>query len=192
MGREQESKLYTKPIKYRFTPADSLTTTLSSATVAYIKPHIKPKPTLPPEIMSSSKILSLLGFRLPKELRPLKYAIRLEPDLQNKTFLGNITIKLEVKQPISFIPVHSKLLTVRTESVQRLNESDAPMESITPKLSFECPEFEYWVTEFEKPLEVGNYSLHLAFNGSLANRIVGFYQSSYLDKQKNEKRYCSC
>uniref|UniRef100_A0A1I8P3V9 Aminopeptidase n=1 Tax=Stomoxys calcitrans TaxID=35570 RepID=A0A1I8P3V9_STOCA len=138
--------------------------------------------------MSTSKVRQQLSFRLPKELRPQKYDLRLQPDLKNKTFAGTIKIILEVINPISFIPVHSKLLRVQTKEVQQLDEELRPQRLIIPTLTYEDPHFEYWVTEFEKPLDVGIYSMQLDFSGSLVDRIVGFYQSSYLDKDRNEKR----
>lgn len=138
---------------------------------------------------NSSKISQLLSFRLPQEIRPLTYHLRLQPDLKNKTFSGNISITLELLKPISFIPVHSKLLTVETKGVQQLDADLQPIRPLTPSLTFEEPRLEYWVTEFAEPLEAGNYCMQLDFNGSLVNRIVGFYQSSYLDRERNEKRY---
>ncbi|XP_005182090.2 glutamyl aminopeptidase [Musca domestica] len=138
--------------------------------------------------MATSKVKHLLSFRLPKELRPLHYQLRLQPDLGTKTFLGSVTLRLEVQKPISFIPVHSKLLNVETKNVQQLNGDFQPVRCLTPSLTYEYPEFEYWITEFPEPLEVGFYSIDFAFNGSLVDRIVGFYQSSYLDKQRNVKR----
>uniref|UniRef100_T1PDR7 glutamyl aminopeptidase n=1 Tax=Musca domestica TaxID=7370 RepID=T1PDR7_MUSDO len=176
--------LSTKPI-LRFRPTDQQTQTPSPPPSKVIRFN---KTTLAPRIMTASKVLHQLSFRLPRELRPHKYNLRLQPDLKNKTFTGNVTIRLEVLKPISFIPLHSKLLTVETKEVQQLGEDLQPLKSLTPTLTFEHPEFQYWVTEFAEPLEVGNYSLQLAFNGSLVDRIVGFYQSSYLDKKKNEKR----
>jgi len=77
---------------------------------------------------------------------------------------------------------------VSTVEVKHLDESGAPLKDITPSLTFAHPEFEYWVTEFEQPLEAGNYSLRLNFSGSLADRITGMYQSTYLDKLKNRNR----
>ncbi|XP_075149879.1 glutamyl aminopeptidase-like isoform X1 [Haematobia irritans] len=146
------------------------------------------KTTLAPSIMNTSKIWQQLSFRLPREIRPHKYLLRLQPDLTNKTFSGNLTIRLEVLKPISFIPLHSKLLSVETKDVQRLDDDMKPLRSIEPSLTFEHPQLEYWVTEFAEPLEIGNYSMQLVFNGSLIDRIVGLYQSSYLDKKRNEKR----
>ncbi|XP_061399840.1 glutamyl aminopeptidase-like [Musca vetustissima] len=136
--------------------------------------------------MATSKIKHLLSFRLPKELLPQHYELRLQPDLLNKTFSGNVKIRLQILKPISFIPVHSKLLTVETKNVQRI--CDNSVVTVTPSLTYDHPEFEYWVTEFAEPLDEGTYSIELAFSGSLVDRIVGFYQSSYLDKVRNVKR----
>lgn len=175
-------RLSTKPI-LRFRPVTPTQSPQKSKVFRFNKT------TIAPSIMKTSKILQHLSFRLPKELRPLRYSLTLQPDLKNKTFSGNVTIKLEVIKPISYIPVHSKFLTVATKEVLQLGNEEKPSRIIKPLLTFEHPQLEYWVTEFAEPLETGNYSLQLAFNGSLVDRIVGFYQSSYLDKERNEKRY---
>lgn len=174
-------RLSTKPI-LRFRPVTPTPT-------ATPKVFLFNKTTLSPSIMATSKVLQHLSFRLPRELKPLRYNLILQPDLKTKTFSGNVTIKLEVIKPISYIPVHSKFLTVETKEVKLLGSENKPERVLTPSLTFAHPQLEYWVTEFAEPLEVGNYSLQLAFNGSLVDRIVGFYQSSYLDKQRNERRY---
>ncbi|XP_054747725.1 glutamyl aminopeptidase [Anastrepha obliqua] len=142
-----------------------------------------------PAIVAASKVLQKLSFRLPKEIRPKQYNLRLTPDLINKTYQGSIKMKLEVLSPISYIPVHAKKLNVITEEVVQLSEGGAPLAKLTPTLTFAHPELEYWVTEFKDPLEIGNYSLQLTFNGSLTDRIVGFYASSYLDSKTNERRW---
>ncbi|XP_026835049.1 glutamyl aminopeptidase isoform X1 [Drosophila erecta] len=144
--------------------------------------------TVEPAVKAASKVLQNLGFRLPKQIKPSKYRLHLRPDLERKNYSGNISISLQVLEPIAFIPVHVKQLNVSTVEVKRLDESGAPLKDITPTLTFAHPEFEYWVTEFEQPLEAGNYSLLLNFTGSLLDRITGMYQSSYLDKLKNRSR----
>ncbi|KAH8273103.1 hypothetical protein KR018_001059 [Drosophila ironensis] len=151
-------------------------------------PVTRPMATIAPAIKTASKVLQNLGFRLPKQLKPRKYRLHIRPDLERKNYSGNISISLQVLEPISFIPVHTKQLNVSTVEVQHLDDSGAPLKSITPLLTFAYPEFEYWVTEFESPLEAGNYSLQLNFTGSLTDRITGMYQSSYLDRLKNLSR----
>lgn len=144
--------------------------------------------TLAPAVKVASKVLQNLGFRLPKQIKPSKYRLQLRPDLDRKNYSGNISISLQVLEPIAFIPVHVNQLNVSTVEVQHLDESGSPLKSIIPSLTFAHPEFEYWVTEFDHPLDVGNYLLRLNFSGSLVDRITGMYQSSYVDKLKNRTR----
>lgn len=145
--------------------------------------------TLTSAIMANSSIINQLSYRLPKEIKPLYYNLRIHPNLYEKTFQGFINIGLKILKPISFIPVHSNSLNVSTEKVLQVNETTgSAIRELTPKLTFSHPDFEYWVTEFSEPLEAGNYTISYNFNGSLANSIVGLYQSSYWDKQRQLKR----
>lgn len=135
---------------------------------------------------TSSKVIAHLRWRLPSEIRPNLYKLRLYPDLKAKTFSGNISIHLQVTKPISYIVVHSKRLTISQTLLQRTVGNE--LKNISVANAFEYPEYEYWVTEVDGPLEIGDYVLGLTFNGSLTDRIVGFYQSSYIDPVRNETR----
>uniref|UniRef100_A0A1A9WMJ1 Aminopeptidase n=1 Tax=Glossina brevipalpis TaxID=37001 RepID=A0A1A9WMJ1_9MUSC len=176
----------TKPIK-RFRSAASSSSSFTST----VKPRIFifNKTTIAPHVMNTSKILSQLSCRLPREIKPRQYQLRLQPDLKNRTFDGNVKIHLEVLKPISFIPVHAKYLKVDTEEFWQLDETNTPLRKIIPVLTFSYPDCEYWVTEFSEPLQIGNYSLLLNFKGSMAYRIVGLYQSSYWDEARNKERW---
>lgn len=134
----------------------------------------------------SSKVLGNLRWRLPSEIRPNLYKLRLYPDLKAKTFSGNISIQLQVTKPISYIVVHAKRLTISQTLLQQSVGNE--LKNISVANAFEYPDYEYWVTEVDAPLEVGDYVLALTFNGSLTDRIVGFYQSSYIDPVRNETR----
>lgn len=138
------------------------------------------------EVMQKSKVLRAISFRLPTEIKPKRYDLYLHPNLKTKTFSGRVTIELEVLKPISFIPVHSKNLNITTENLWRVSDGDKT--KIEPSLTFNHEKFEYWITEFTDALETGEYAITYAFNGSLTDRIVGLYQSSYLDEATNETR----
>lgn len=134
----------------------------------------------------SKQIIEQLGWRLSRYIIPKQYNLYLYPDLKTKTFSGNVTINLQITKPTNFIAIHSKELTITNTSVtQPANDNN----NIKIVQTFECPNYEYWVIELAKPLEVADYNLALTFNGSLINRIVGFYQSSYNDSNTNTKRY---
>lgn len=134
----------------------------------------------------ASKIIDQLSFRLPRDIRPKLYELLLNPDLETKTFSGNVIIHLNVLKPTNFIAVHSKTLSITKTVLQQNIASN--LEKIDIENTFEYPKYEYWITEVDKPLAVGEYVLNLTFNGSLANRVVGFYQSSYLDAVRNVTR----
>lgn len=138
------------------------------------------------EVMQKSKVLRAISFRLPSEIKPKRYDLYLHPNLQTKTFSGKVTIELSVLKPISFIPVHSKNLNITTENLWKVSGGEKI--KIDPSLTFNHEKFEYWITEFTDVLEAGEYAITYQFNGSLTDRIVGLYQSSYLDEATNQTR----
>uniref|UniRef100_A0AAG5CP51 glutamyl aminopeptidase n=1 Tax=Anopheles atroparvus TaxID=41427 RepID=A0AAG5CP51_ANOAO len=137
-----------------------------------------------------SQVAEKLGFRLPRHIRPVHYELWLHPDLQRETFAGRVGIDLNVTEPTNYIVLHSKMLTI-TETVLRQltahgGEGSAPEVGIAR--TYEVPEHEYWVIETQADIAAGDYRLSMQFNGSLADRIIGFYSSKYLDKQTNTTR----
>ncbi|XP_055377192.1 aminopeptidase A-like [Condylostylus longicornis] len=138
--------------------------------------------------LKMSKIINKLKFRLPREIKPKRYDLYLHPNLKEKTFSGSVTIEVNISKPINFIPVHSKLLNITDTKIIRIDNDGIPTSPIFPINSFIYEPFEYWVMEFKEDLFVGEYWISLNFTGSLANRIVGFYQSSYFDPNQNETR----
>lgn len=133
-----------------------------------------------------SKILDQLTWRLPQQIRPTLYNLLLRPDFKTKTFSGDVSIHLNVTAPISYVAVNHKQLSItKTTLLEKTSNGERNVEIAT---AFDYPEREYWVTELDEPLAIGEYILNLDFNGSLDNRIVGFYQSSYIDVNTNETR----
>lgn len=135
---------------------------------------------------AASKIMENLTFRLPASIRPVAYNLFLHPNLEDKTFSGNVKIEFNVTDSIPFVALHSKFLNVTTNKLIRNLENGA--EGIAIKNSFEYPKFEYFVVEPETTLEVGDYTIDLDFKGNLHDKIVGFYGSSYHDPITNKSR----
>lgn len=136
-----------------------------------------------------STIIDKLTYRLPVEVKPVLYKLQLHPDLVKKTFSGNVSIHLKVTKPVPFIAVHTKFLDITETKLFKKNPNEETLLSdVSIKQTFEYSPFEYWVSEFEDTLEVGDYILGLQFNGSLVNKLVGLYQSNYFDKTTNRSR----
>jgi len=49
----------------------------------------------------------------------------------------------------------------------------------TVKRHFPYTENEYYVTEFEEDIPVGNYSFTITFNSNVSETLTGFYKSNY-------------
>lgn len=127
-----------------------------------------------------------LGFRLQTEIKPLLYKLELFPDLSTKKFTGSVEIDLEVQNPVPYIAIHSKSLQISNTSLVAVQAGSSEAMPIAASYPFE--KFEYWVTEFEQPIDKGRYKFSLNFNGSLADRIVGLYSSSYFSPSRNATR----
>lgn len=130
-----------------------------------------------------SKVLDQLGWRLPKAIRPKRYELHLAPDFTTKRFEGRVRIEVELSQPMQFIAVHSHQLTITGTQLESLKKG-----SVSIANAFDYPKFQYWVTEAVEKLDEGDYILTLKFNGSLTDRIVGFYQSSYIAADRKTVR----
>src|SRR5205814_7106037 len=55
--------------------------------------------------------------KLPKEVVPTEYSIRVVPDLDNFTFAGNETVKLNVRSPVRQLLLNALELKIQAASV---------------------------------------------------------------------------
>ncbi len=114
-------------------------------------------------------------YRLPRAVVPVRYAIRLEPDLVTATFTGRETILLTVAEPTAEIVLNAAELAV--SDVWLANQAGdrqagtAALDEATERCRL----------VFERPVAPGSWELSLAFAGSLNDKLRGFYRSSYKD-----------
>lgn len=116
--------------------------------------------------------------RLSPYIRPQQYFINLYPNLEKGTFFGSVDITIVLESAQSYIKLHSKGLDIKGT---KLNSS-----SVT---AFSYPKHEFWVVVPNEELNAGEHKLQLTFEGSLLNKIVGFYRSVYTDVETNEQHY---
>ena len=108
--------------------------------------------------------------RLPQNVVPDHYSIRIAPDLAAETFAGEETIDLTVKEPVDSITMHASDLALHDVYVdgggKRLAatvSADAPNETVTLKLA--------------ETLPPGKAAVHIAFDGKLGQQLRGLYLS---------------
>jgi puromycin-sensitive aminopeptidase len=111
--------------------------------------------------------------RLLTTVRPVRYAIKLTPDLINRTFAGEETVSLEIHQPVREIVVNAAELQIRAVALSdaegRVHRGNAVLDEANERARL----------NFASELAVGTAELKLGFSGILNDKLHGFYRSVY-------------
>src|SRR5438309_2800094 len=110
-------------------------------------------------------------FRLPTDVRPRDYEIRLEPDLEAGRFRGEVDIAVGVERKRQEVVLHAAELKVEratghadgVETTARVR-ADADAQTVTLR--------------FPRPLPAGDARLRLRFSGRLNQHLRGLYAAS--------------
>ena len=114
---------------------------------------------------------------LPENVKPSRYRLTLQPDLQTFTFQGTQTVDIEVVNPTARIVLNAAELEI-SDVVLRRNGASVPASSVTVDGDTETA-----VLDFGKVLSQGPAQLEMRFTGILNDRLVGFYRSEYQDTE---------
>lgn len=126
--------------------------------------------------MSSSSNWS--EWRLPKDSYKTKeYILKLQPNLQDGTYNGEINILFEILQPLDVLQLNSKGLTIEESDV---TVNDALQH---PNLHYDDVKERITLTSKKGLFPVGNNTLKIKFSGDMKDRIVGLYRSSYVNEK---------
>jgi len=144
-----------------------------------------PEPT--PATATNGESYPWTSIRLPEAIIPLEYNLFLHPNLTTFLFSGTVTVTIKVLQRTDFIVIHSKGLNI-TGYELRQKDTGAPL-TITRTLEY-IP-YEQIHIQIDRDLTVGKkYDLTLNYDGEIANKLVGFYRSSYV-LANGTRRYVS-
>ena len=117
-----------------------------------------------------------MDYRLPTSVVPIRYDLRLEPDLDAATFAGAESITVTVTEPVNEVILNAAELAIQSVAAER-TDGVVVQGSVTLE-----PEAERARLLFPSPLESGEWRLRLAFTGALNDRLHGFYRSTYKDE----------
>ncbi|GAB6019725.1 hypothetical protein CHUAL_001278 [Chamberlinius hualienensis] len=123
--------------------------------------------------------------RLPKNVSPKHYNIRITPDFEKFTFQGEVTVDVEVVEATPTILLNAIELTFDSASFTPENEAEL---TATVALS---EEDETATFNFPSTLRPGKGSLKLKYAGILNDMMRGFYRSKYTTAN-GETRYSGC
>ena len=108
--------------------------------------------------------------RLPRTVIPSNYAITLAPDLKAGTFVGHVTIDVDLKEPSKTITLNSAEIEYKSVTV-RAGNKEQPATVSTNK------DREQTTFTFPETLPAGPAVLTIEYNGILNNQLRGFYLS---------------
>ncbi|PVD38990.1 hypothetical protein C0Q70_01615 [Pomacea canaliculata] len=120
--------------------------------------------------------------RLPKDVVPKNYNIRLQPDIEKFTFVGSEEVEVEVKSSVKFIRLNCVDIDIKEATFQGTSK-------VKGELSYDKDEENVTIT-FPSDLEVGTGVLRLSFTGELNDKMKGFYRSKYTTPS-GEERYAA-
>ena len=124
--------------------------------------------------MNADRIPGTLDpYRLPRQVRPTRYDLHLEPDLDTMAFSGRETVTLVVEQPTTTITLNAADLEITAAELEgptgrRFSaavELDEPLQRCRLTLAH--------------TVSPGTWLLHLTFLGKLNEKLRGFYRSTY-------------
>ncbi|MDQ5954496.1 MAG: puromycin-sensitive aminopeptidase, partial [Patescibacteria group bacterium] len=114
------------------------------------------------------------NVRLSKYVVPIKYDIKLHPDLENFTFGGTEVITVILLKDTKEITLHSKEIDIETVRIDKEFS-----QKITYNQKAETATF-----VFDKKIPKGRHALTISFQGILNDKMRGFYRSSYVYEGK--------
>lgn len=128
------------------------------------------------EDMNHDTTSTLDPYRLPRHVIPTRYELRLEPDLARATFTGKAVVILTITQPTTVIVMNAVDLAIsRAEIAGPTGDHQAA--------SIEADEpLQRCHLTFAQTLAPGAWTLRLTFQGTLNDKLRGFYRSTYKDQ----------
>ncbi|KAI9809810.1 MAG: hypothetical protein M1825_000243 [Sarcosagium campestre] len=126
------------------------------------------------EVVSSG--LAVSGREvLPTNVKPTRYDLTLEPDLENFTYVGTVIIDLDVNDDSTSIALNTLDLDIHNAKVT----SGGDLISSSPDVSYSA-DSQTTTVSFHKTIPAGEKAqLTLSFKGTLNDKMAGFYRSSY-------------
>ena len=118
--------------------------------------------------------------KLPKNVVPQKYSIRIKPDLTKLTFSGSEAVKIEVRQPVRELVLNALELQITSASVDEKDIAPAAvkLDAKEETLKIALPE----------ELPAGTHTLTLSFTGKINQQGQGLFYARYQEQGTNAQK----
>ena len=119
---------------------------------------------------------------LPTNVKPTRYRLTLEPDLEAFTFRGEEAVDIDVVEPSSEITLNSTDIDIVSSRLTVDGDGVLIPKDIALDESQETATF-----VFESEIPTGSATLEITFTGELNDKLRGFYRSHYTDIDGREQ-----
>ncbi len=113
-------------------------------------------------------------FRLPANVRPVRYDLTLTPNLEGFTFTGDESIELDVVEATDSVTLNAAELEIAGAELTLADGTELPA---TVVMGEETERATFRVGQTVTP---GKATLHVRFTGTLNDQLRGFYRSRYV------------
>lgn len=136
---------------------------------------------IPLDTTTATPVAEALDLRLPTNVKPEKYYLKITPYLYegNFTFDGVVSVLLSAMNVTKEITFHGVELTIH--DVKFYEKEGGKLIEVVKRI--EDPPRHFQVLSLGSALEIGKqYVMNISFTGLLNDNLNGFYRSSYEDK----------
>ncbi|XP_053613165.1 glutamyl aminopeptidase-like isoform X2 [Plodia interpunctella] len=123
-----------------------------------------------------------LYYRLPREVVPINYKLHLRPNIENKTFDGNVNITIKTLSNTNIITLHSNKLIIKSISLR-----DDSKEYTIKSSDLTNDSREFLNIHLQDSIPEGTFELGIDFSGNLSG-LVGLYASTFSNKKNIRTR----
>ena len=120
-------------------------------------------------------------YRLPRHVVPHRYDLTIEPDLERATFTGRVDIAITIEEATDEIVLNALELEFGEIA---LTNARGQTRSVTVTFEKEEERARLVLADEAAP---GDWSLSIAFEGILNDKLRGFYRSTFIDNEGNER-----
>ena len=121
-------------------------------------------------------------YRLPDDITPCKYDLKLTPNFNLFTFKGHVSIDINVRASTNRITLNSADLSISSVSLVTEIGSSIPTTNIDFDREAETVSF-----LFSQEIPAGRSVLHIGFSGDLNDQLRGFYRCKYVGLDGEDK-----
>ena len=129
-----------------------------------------------------------INYRLPQNLKPYLYEIKIQPFIGNQEqygsmsfkFIGEISMHFTCQIPTNKIVFHSKNLDLKNYNLYSLDTAENESISILD-IDFDSIR-EFAIISIDQDCKFNStYLLNINYTGDISENLTGFYRSSYVD-----------